>query len=259
MVMPLNLETSYRRHLYDHYLSTHFGGIHHPSAASLERERRVWRDYFGPLLPANKAARIADLGCGYGSFLYFLHEEGYRNIAGVDISAEQVDSARKLGIPNVVQDDSWKFLESRRQEFDCLTALDLLEHLAKEESLSLLHAAHSALRPGGLLIVKAPNADGPFGGKILYSDFTHEQAFTPLSIRQVLAASGFERVEVYPEGPRVHGLISAARWLAWKGICLLLLLYMAVETGRIRGHVLTQNLIAVARKPQRAPWEGAQR
>src|SRR5438128_5391544 len=79
--MPLNLETNYRRHLYDHYLSTHFGGIHHPSAASLERERRVWRDYFGPLLPANKAARIADLGCGYGSFLYFLHEEGYRNIA----------------------------------------------------------------------------------------------------------------------------------------------------------------------------------
>src|SRR5437870_7579155 len=49
---------------------------------------------------ANKAARIADLGCGYGSFLYFLHEEGYRNIAGVDISAEQVDSARKLGIPD---------------------------------------------------------------------------------------------------------------------------------------------------------------
>src|SRR5437879_13779188 len=114
--MPLNLETSYRRHLYDHYVSTHFGGIHHPSAASLERERRVWRDYFGPLLPTNKAARIADLGCGYGSCLYFLHEEGYRNIAGVDISAAQVESARKLGIPNDMHDDSVQVLDCRGQD-----------------------------------------------------------------------------------------------------------------------------------------------
>src|SRR3989442_7475777 len=105
----------------------HCGGIHHPSAASLERERRVWRDYFGPLLPANKAARIADLGCGYGSFLYFLHEEGYRNIVGVDISAEQVDSARKLGIPNVVQDDFWKVLESRPQDIEFLTAIAFVD------------------------------------------------------------------------------------------------------------------------------------
>ena len=129
--MPMNLETNYRRHFYDRYLSTHFGGIHHPSPTSLERERRVWRDYFGPLLPVNKAARIVDLGCGYGSFLYFLHEEGYRNIAGVDVGTEQVDSARRLGIPNVVQDDCGRFLEGCRQEFDCLTALDLLEHLTK--------------------------------------------------------------------------------------------------------------------------------
>lgn len=257
--MSLSLETNYRGRLYDSYLSTHFGAIHHLSQSSLERERHVWRDYFGALLPADKTARMADLGCGYGSFLYFLREEGYRNIAGVDVSAEQVDWARKLGIPNIVQDDCGRFLEGCRQEFDCLTALDLLEHLTKEETLSLLHAAHSALKPGGLLIVKVPNADGPFGGKILYSDFTHEQAFTPSSIRQALTASGFERVEVYPEGPRMHGLISAARWLAWKGICLLLLLYLAVETGQIRGHVLTQNLIAVARKPDPFRPGGPQR
>lgn len=142
------------------------------------------------------------------------------------------------------------FLESYEESCDCITAFDLLEHLTKDETLALLRATHRALKPGGHLLLKVPNADGPFGAKILYSDFTHEQAFTPRSIAQVLAAAGFSDIEVYPEGPRVHGLISGARWAAWKCICFLLLLYLAAETGRIQGHILTQNLIAVARKPR---------
>ena len=248
--MSLRVETDYRRRLYDHYLSTHFGSLHTPSLAMLEWERRVWRDYFGPLLPADKAARMADLGCGYGSFLYFLRKAGYRDAQGVDVSREQVEAARSLGVDNVFLGDCWEFLESRPDEFDCLTAIDLLEHFSKEEVLALLQAIRRSLRPGGLLLLRVPNADGPFGAKILYSDFTHETAFTPTSIRQVLAATGFERIAVRAEGPRVHGFASAARWVAWKLISASLLLCLAAETGRIRGHILTQNLIAAARKPQ---------
>ena len=249
--MALSLETKSRHRQYERYLSTHFGSIHPVSLATLEKERRVWREYFGSFLPADKAADIADLGCGYGSFLYFLRGEGYRNARGVDVSQEQVEAARELGIDNVFYGDCSAFLDRRPEEFDCLTAFDLLEHLPREETLPLLKTVHKALKPGGLLILRVPNADGPFGAKILYSDFTHEQAFTASSIRQVLAVTGFKRVEVYAEGPRVHGLISAARWVAWKAIRLLLLLYLAVETGQIRGHLLTQNLIATARKPQK--------
>ena len=254
--MRLSLETNYRRRLFDRYLSTHFGLIHPVSPATLEWEQRVWRDYFAPLLPVDKAARVADLGCGFGSFLYFLRAEGYGNAWGVDVSSEQIEAARNLGISNVVQGDCGEFLEKHPGEFDCLTAFDLLEHLPKNETLLLLQAAHRALKPGGRLILRAPNADGLFGAKILYSDFTHELAFTPTSIRQVLAAAGFERIEVRPEGPRVHGLISVARWVAWKLVAASLLLCLGAETGRIQGHILTQNLIAAARKPELG---GAQR
>ncbi len=141
------------------------------------------------------------------------------------------------------------FLESYEESCDCITAFDLLEHLTKDETLALLRATHRALKPGGHLLLKVPNADGPFGAKILYSDFTHEQAFTPRSIAQVLAATGFAQIKVLPEGPRVHGIVSAARWAAWQALRALLVLYLAVETGRLRGHLLTQNLIAVAHKP----------
>lgn len=247
--MTVALETRYRRQLYDCYLSTHFGPIHHPCAATLERERRVWRDYFGRLLPTDRTACIGDLGCGYGSFLYFLRAEGYTNTRGVDLSIQQVELAGKLGIDNVFHGDCREFLANRPVEFDCLTAIDLLEHLPKDAVLSLLQDIERSLKPGGLLILRAPNADGPFGAKILYSDFTHELAFTPTSIRQVLAAAGFGCVEIHPEGPRVHGVTSAARWIIWKVICWVLVFYVAVETGRPRGHVFTQNLIATARKP----------
>jgi hypothetical protein len=39
------------------------------------------------------------------------------------------------------------------------------------------------------------------------------------------------------------------RWALWRGIRALLVAYLAVETGVVRGHILSQNLIAVASKP----------
>jgi ubiquinone/menaquinone biosynthesis C-methylase UbiE len=57
---------------YDRYVSTHVASIHSLGPASLESDRRVWRDYFASLLPADRSARIADIGCGNGSLIFFL-------------------------------------------------------------------------------------------------------------------------------------------------------------------------------------------
>jgi 2-polyprenyl-3-methyl-5-hydroxy-6-metoxy-1,4-benzoquinol methylase len=250
--MSMSTEMRYRRRLYDAYFSSHFGVLHMVSPAGLDRDRRTWRNYFRRLLPAERGARFLDLGCGYGSFLWYLRGEGYQNACGVDVSAEQVEAARRLGLDNVFLGDAGEFLEAHPAAFDCVTAFDLLEHLTKDEVLAILDAIRHALKPGGLLLLRAPNADGPFGGKIRYSDFTHEQAFTPSSIRQILAATGFVRCQVLPEGPRVHGAVSAVRWAAWKILSFLLLLCLGAETGRLRGHVLTQNLIATVNTPNPA-------
>jgi 2-polyprenyl-3-methyl-5-hydroxy-6-metoxy-1,4-benzoquinol methylase len=235
--------------LLEHYVSTHFGALHQVSAEGLEREQGVWRDYFRKLLPADRKASLLDLGCGYGSFLYYLAKEGYTNAAGVDRSTEQVAAARRLGLANVRQAEAQEALAGCYRAFDCITAIDLLEHLEKEEILGLLDAIWQALRPGGRLILRVPNAEGPLGTRILYSDFTHTLAFTPSSLRQVLKEAGFTRIQLLPEGPRVHGPLSAARWLAWQAVRLLLEFYMAVETGQFGGHIWTQNLIVVAEKP----------
>src|SRR5262249_16540690 len=100
----------YRQRLFQHYVTTHFAALREISIDACERHRTTFRAYFQHLLPEDKGAKILDIGCGYGPFLYFLQKEGYRNICGVDISPEQVEAARQLGIDNVYCDDLIPFL-----------------------------------------------------------------------------------------------------------------------------------------------------
>ncbi|MFQ5914082.1 MAG: class I SAM-dependent methyltransferase [Nitrospinota bacterium] len=240
---------NYRQRLYKHYITTHFSSIRDTSIEACERHRRFFRAYFGPFLPADKNAAILDIGCGFGSFLYFLKKEGYRDVFGVDISPEQVEVARGLGINNAHCEDLEVFLQKHTGEFDCIAALDVIEHIGKEELFPILDAVQQALKPGGIFIMQAPNGASPLCGAIRYADFTHELAFTKESVGQVLRVAGFADIRVYPTGPVVHGLLSACRWVLWQGIQILLRLYLAAEAGVFGGYVLTQNLIAVARKP----------
>lgn len=242
---------SYRQRLLENYLSTHFAFIREVSAEACEGQISLFWAYYSRFLPEDKSARILDLGCGFGNFLYFLKKAGYRNILGVDISAEQAEAAKALGIEGVRCEDAFSFLRGRGEEFDCIFALDLIEHLTKDEILELLDGVHQVLRPGGQLVLHLPNGASPFAGMIHYGDFTHETFLTGQSLRQVLSASGFEGIEVCPTGPVVHGLMSLGRWVFWQAIQCLLRFYLLVETGQFRGHILTQTLIAAARKKSR--------
>ena len=128
-----------------------------------------------------------------------------------------------------------------------MVASDVLEHLGKAELLALLDEVYRTLGAGGRLVLHAPNAESPFGSRMRYADFTHEQAFTRESLGQVLRAAGFRRLSVHEDDPVVHGAVSAARFLLWKLIRGLLRLYMAAETGSLgKECVFTQNLIGVA-------------
>jgi len=106
----------------------------------------------------------------------------------------------------------------------------------------------TALKPKGRRILHLLNGISPNVNAIFYKDFTHEIAFTKSSISPVLTTVGFERVQVFPASPIVHGLSSLLRWLLWQGIVFILRMYNAVETGELEKQVITQNPIAAAVK-----------
>ena len=199
-------------------------------------------------LPGDKSAHIVDLGCGIGGFTRAIANAGYLNIQGVDISEESIQTALSQGVQNVVLGDIFSYLDSIPDAtIDAILCIDVLEHFTREESVKLLVGIRRVLKPEGRVIIHVPNAEGIFGSKIRYADFTHEMAYTQKSIAQILHYCRFERVSCYEDKPLVHGIISAIRRLLWILLTIPYRVLHAVETGSMDVK-LSQNILAMAFK-----------
>jgi SAM-dependent methyltransferase len=243
------LPETYRERMYGAYVRSLRGAdeLNRPAAMESGSGRpfleRVIKRYF----PAERSARIVDLGCGAGQLIHLAKQAGYRAIEGVDVSPEQVARAHALGLAEVRQGDLLETLHAAAAEsYDAVVSFDVLEHFTKDEIVPFVDEVRRVLKPGGRWIVHVPNAQSPFGMSVRYGDFTHELAFTAGSLRQLLIASGFASVECYECEPVPHGLRSAGRFVIWKGIKGLLRVWYAAETGEYRARVFTQNMLAVA-------------
>jgi cyclopropane fatty-acyl-phospholipid synthase-like methyltransferase len=58
--------------------------------------------------------------------------------------------------------------------------MDVIEHLTRQELFDLLDSVYRVLAPGGVCLVHVPNAEGLYGMRIRYGDFTHELAFSEI-------------------------------------------------------------------------------
>jgi len=240
----------YRERIYAGYVSARDRPLAPESIDGLAPRLPYFRRLIGRHLPADRNTAILELGCGHGALLYALRQVGYRNARGVDGSPEQVAAARALGIDGVSEGDVIATLRATPDaSLDVVIAFDLIEHFTKPELIPLIDEVHRVIKPGGRWIIHAPNAEGPFGARIRYGDFTHELAFTRTSLGQVLRASGFAEVACFEDRPVPHGGKSLIRAVLWAVIRAGLLLYIAVETGAFDWNaVFSQNLLALAIK-----------
>ncbi len=173
---------------------------------------------------------------------------GYTAIEGVDTSSEQIALARRLGIPQAELGDVGGFLACHeRGSLDAVLLMDVIEHLAAQELFDLLDSVYRVLAPSGICLVHVPNAEGLYGMRIRYGDFTHETAFTSRSASQVFKSIGFRKVEAYEDKPVVHGARSIARRILWDSLTLYHRILLFAETGA-RGAILSQNFLIRATK-----------
>ncbi len=157
--------------------------------------------------------------------------------------------AKRLGIKGIREGDLVETLRSLPNESqEVVIAFDVIEHFTKEELLPFIDEVYRVLRQGGKWIIHAPNGESPFAGRIRYGDFTHELAFTSVSITQLLKSSGFSKIRCHEDAPIFHGLKSAVRWIIWKMIRILLRIYILAETGETGKIIFTQNFFTVAIK-----------
>ncbi|MBK8443845.1 MAG: class I SAM-dependent methyltransferase [Sphingobacteriales bacterium] len=197
----------YRQQLYEDYHRTQVA--RHQGNSDLEQllanDMRQFNAELAALLPASQQeAYILDIGCGFGSLLLFLQQRGYTQLSGIDISAEQVQVAQSLGLSQVLCTDAIQFLAEKKQLYDCIFCIDVIEHLEKSEALSLLQQIRHSLKVGGSAIFRTPNLDAPFASVYAFGDYTHETLLNGNSAEQLMLAAGFSEVRLLPSAV-VHG------------------------------------------------------
>jgi SAM-dependent methyltransferase len=242
--------TEYRTRIYAQYGSRFQDA---PATFDLDRARRWGRacdHYLRGWLPERKNASIVDLACGGGNLLQFFQDRGYSNVAGVDISPEQVQLSRQV-VRHVEQEDVLVYLARHERKFDLITALDLIEHFKKDEVLMFLDRCFRALAPGGRLILSTPNAESPWGSVCRYGDFTHEVGFNPDALHRVMSLVGFEDLASREGGPIPFGysMVSSIRYVLWKMIWAGLGAWNLVETGTLGSGVYTRVFLVSGKKP----------
>ncbi len=152
--------------------------------------------------------RVLDVGCGSGE--HAVHAAArVRSVLGIDVDARRLELAARLagesGVDNVEfrrgdLTDAETFDLLRREPFDAVLLLDILEHLAHRGEL--LESVRRLLRPGGRLFVSVPNRNTPYKrwrrrlGGFSYSDDDHKVEYSEQLIRSELEAAGFTVVAV---------------------------------------------------------------
>jgi len=148
--------------------------------------------------------RVLDIGCGLGHFLKTVKENGHE-ARGVELSGPPAERIReKLGI-----DVYNGFLEEAQFAggyFDVIYMGDVLEHIP--EPFDTLLEAKRILRPGGIIVIKTPNAaclmdkiDILYLKLIFYArpkkDFFlhHLYRFTPFALKKGIEKRGFKHLE----------------------------------------------------------------
>ncbi|MFH1045737.1 MAG: class I SAM-dependent methyltransferase [Candidatus Omnitrophota bacterium] len=232
--------------VYEQYLTAGFKEM------NMDFERRV-KDFeaiYAGYLPKEKNARILDLGCGMGNFLYYLKKNGYTNFQGIDIGKEAIEFCRaNVTDRATLIDNLADYLNSHLNEFDMIVMADVIEHLPKSETIEVLELTRNSLKDGGTLFITTGNITTLSSKYFRYMAFDHEIVYSEYSLRQVLTVAGFRNIAVFGNKNPFRTNIKRIVWLLsqrlWFG--LLKLIYF-IEVGTDAPKIISKLLIGVARK-----------
>jgi SAM-dependent methyltransferase len=128
--------------------------------------------------------RILDAGCGTGQMLKCLENHG--SAIGIDTSPQAIGYARARGVQRLVQ-GSITDLPFRDGSFDCVLALDVIEHV--DDDIGILSKLFEVVKPGGHLIVTVP------AYQTLWSEHDeinqHKRRYRAEHLRRLLEEAGF--------------------------------------------------------------------
>lgn len=178
------------KEIFDNYIENSFGR-EEQAVFKFSQFAFNYRRYF----PADRRAKVLDIGVGRGEMLSCMRDWGYEDYEGVDISPATIRYCESIGLRCKLVSDSAAFLAERPGQYALISMLDVLEHIPRAVVVAYVATLRDALVPGGAVIFQIPNAQAVESNLHRYNDITHEFGYTEHSLAQVLIAAGFSKYQ----------------------------------------------------------------
>jgi len=235
--------------------SIHYEASHSRDPDAIEAEVEARRLVFAPIVSDLEHRNALDLGCGTGLSVAALRRLEI-DAVGVERDPQLAAVCRARDLPVVETDDLVGALAAHADDLGLVVLFDVLEHVPHDEQLPLLRAIRAAVVPGGMLLVKVPNASSPVASHRRYGDWTHTSSFTVGSLEFLLHNAGFDEISVRMPSvarrppvrlwrPEVRAAF--VRWIvvkAWQGV---LRAQLPSELGARNLPPITADFVCVAR------------
>src|SRR3989338_8206674 len=83
-----------------------------------------------------KNAKILDVGCNYGSLIYNLSKLGYKNVYGIDVNKDSINTGKKeyKKLSKNLSCYSGNNIPFKDESFDVVLMFDVIEHIPNVQS-----------------------------------------------------------------------------------------------------------------------------
>jgi 2-polyprenyl-3-methyl-5-hydroxy-6-metoxy-1,4-benzoquinol methylase len=153
--------------------------------------------YVSSWLP--NSGKAVDLGAGRGEMVTVLKNNGL-DAFGIDADQSVVDDAQSRGINIRLQGISDFLKAESAQQYEVVTAIHVVEHVAYDTLEDWLRGIHKILKPGGIFVAETPNPHAIDAFKAFWVDVTHVRPYYPESLLHMVHSAGFKKAEIWVEG-----------------------------------------------------------
>ena len=150
---------------------------------------------------------VCDLGCGTGLMAEQLYQHCH-NLIGIDLSKKMLAKAKQKNRYNkLIATDICKYLENNKNNFDLITAADVLPYYGELENI--FQKIAQSLSPGGIFIASAEEYDHSYYKLASNARFSHNSSYMLQIAQKVgLKMIALERISTRKEASNdIAGII----------------------------------------------------
>jgi len=174
----------------------------------------TYLDQYKLILPADKSAKILDIGVGDGWFASACYALGYEHIELADFGCTDKFSDVRSNLDPIkdIHNIETSITDLLQQEqfhnkYDFIHMSHVLEHVPKYDLIKTMDSLNQSLREKGTIYIRVPNLLGPIPFNYRYTTAGHEYGFVPSNLKQMLLISNFEDIQFHDYDYPSKGLL----------------------------------------------------